>query len=140
LKEGEPSGIIVERFRTGGDILERLNALVRGNNVSAGSFSAIGAVEKATVGIFVGEGQYSEIEIEGPLEILSCVGNVSLKDGLPFVHSHITLADTKGRAYGGHLMQGCIVGATFEVSLLRYDDIELGRKLDPQTKLYLLDT
>lgn len=66
MKEGKPSGIIVERFRTGDDILERLNALVRGNNVSAGSFSAIGAVEKATVGIFVGEGQYSEIEIEGP--------------------------------------------------------------------------
>ena len=140
MKEGKPSGIIVDRFRTGDDILERLNALVRGNNVSAGSFSAIGAVEKATVGIFVGEEQYSEIEIEGPLEILSCVGNVSLKDGLPFVHSHITLADTKGRAYGGHLMPGCIVGATFEVSLLRYDDIELSRKLDPQTKLYLLDT
>jgi len=140
LKEGKPSRIIVERFRTGDDILERLNALVRGNNVRAGSFSAIGAVEKATVGIFVGEGQYSEIEIEGPLEILSCVGNVSLKDDLPFVHAHITLADTKGRAYGGHLMQGCIVGATFEVSLLRYDNLELGRKLDPQTKLYLLDT
>ncbi len=34
-----------------------------------------------------------------------------MKDGEIFVHAHITLADRKGRAYGGHLMPGTMVFA-----------------------------
>lgn len=140
LKQGSVSRVIVERFSEGDDILERLNDLVRQNNVSAGSFTALGAVEKATVGYFLGDRKHSNISLQGPLEVVSCVGNVSLKEGLPFVHAHITLSDDKGRAYGGHLMPGSTVGATFEVTLHTYDEMQLVRKLDSGTKLYLLDT
>lgn len=140
LKEGRTTRILVERFQAGEDILERLNDMARRHHVTAGSVTALGAVEKAVVGFFTGNGEYSSVSLDGPLEVLSCVGNVSMKEGTPFVHAHMTLADSKGRAYGGHLMLGCRVGATFEVSLLKYDDIELARKLDPQTKLYLLNT
>jgi predicted DNA-binding protein with PD1-like motif len=140
MKQGKLSSVIVERFTTGDDVLERLNELVRQNHVSAGSFTALGAVEKATVGYFLGDGQHSNISLEGPLEVLACVGNVSLKDGVPFVHAHITLSDNKGRSFGGHLMPGCTVGPTFEVTLHMYDEMELHRKLDSETKLYLLDT
>jgi predicted DNA-binding protein with PD1-like motif len=140
VKEGKVARVIVERFQTGDDVLESLDVLIRSNNVLAGSFTAVGAVERAVVGFFVGQGRYAEVKLEGPLEILSCIGNVSVKDGSPFVHAHVTLADGKGRAYGGHVMPGCIVGATFEISLLEYEDVELARKLDSRTKLYLLDT
>jgi predicted DNA-binding protein with PD1-like motif len=75
----------------------------------------------------------------GPLEIVSCVGNVSLKEDAPFVHAHITLSDKEGRTYGGHLMPGTTVGATFEVTLHAYDEMKLVRKLDPTTKLFMLD-
>jgi predicted DNA-binding protein with PD1-like motif len=140
LKQGRISGVIVERFKTGDDILERLSDLVLRNEVSAGSFTAIGAVEKATVGYFVGSGKYSNISLQGPLEIVSCLGNVSMKEGAPFVHAHITLADKEGKTYGGHLMPGTTVGATFELTLHSYDGIELTRKFDSETKLFLLDT
>lgn len=132
--------MIVERFHKGEDLLERLNELVHQNQVTAGSFTAIGAVEKATVGFFVGEGHYSTVSLDGPFEVLSCVGNVSLKEGLPFVHAHITLANKKGETYGGHLMSGCTVDATFEVTLQVYDGLDLVRKLDARTQLFLLDT
>jgi len=132
--------VIVERFKTGDDILERLNDLVLRNRVSAGSFTAIGTVEKATVGYFMGSGKYSNITLQGPLEIVSCLGNVSLKEGAPFVHAHIMLSDKEARTYGGHLMPGTTVGATFELTLHSYDHIELRRKIDPETKLFLLDT
>ncbi len=140
MKQGKLSRVIVERFKTGDDILERLNDLVLRNRVSAGSFTAIGAVEKATVGYFVGSGKYSTISLQGTLEIVSCLGNVSLKEGAPFVHAHITLSDKEGKTYGGHLMSGTTVGATFELTLHSYDHIELRRKIDPDTKLFLLDT
>jgi len=140
VKERKLARVIVERFQTGDDMLESLKALVRSNNVLAGSFTAVGAVERAVVGFFIGEGRYAEVKLQGPFEIISCIGNVSVKDGSPFAHAHITLADGKGRAYGGHVMPGCIVGATFEINLLEYDDIELARELDSRTRLYLLDT
>lgn len=140
MKQGKISSVIVEHFKTGDDILERLNDLVLRNQVSAGSFTAIGAVEKATVGYFVGSGKYSNISLQGPLEIVSCLGNVSMKEGAPFVHAHITLADKEGKTYGGHLMPGTTVGAAFELTLHSYDGIELTRKFDSKTKLFLLDT
>lgn len=140
MKEGKVSRVIIERLRKGEDVLERLNELVRRNQISAGSFTALGAVEKATVGFFVGNGEYHTVSIDGPLEVLSCIGNISLKEGAPFVHAHITLADTTARTYGGHLMPGCIVDATFEVSLQTYEQINLVRKMDRETKLFLLDT
>jgi len=140
VKEGKLARVIVERFQTGDDILESLNALILSNNVLAGSFTAVGAVESAVVGFFVGEGRYAEVKLQGPLEILSCIGNVSVKDGTPFVHAHLTLADGNGRTYGGHALPGCIVGATFEINLLEYEDVEVVRKFDSRTKLYLLDT
>jgi predicted DNA-binding protein with PD1-like motif len=140
LKTGKLSRVIVERFSTGDDILERLNDLARNNQISAGSFTAIGAAQKAILGYYVGEGQHSPISVQGPLEIVSCVGNVSIKDNRPFVHAHITLSDKEGKAYGGHLMPGTTVGATFEVTLSVYDEMKLVRKLDQITKLPLLDT
>lgn len=140
MKQGKTTRVIVGRFETGDDILERLTQLVLQQQVSAGSFTALGTVERATVGYFTGNGNYSSISLQGPLEILSCVGNVSLKEGSPFVHAHITLSDKEGRAYGGHLMPGCKVGATFEFTLQAYDDIKLQRKFDAKTRLFLMDT
>jgi hypothetical protein len=140
LVEDKVSRVIIERFKTGEDLLERLTDLARRNQVTAGSFTALGAVEKATVGYFLGDGKYSNISLPGPLEILSCVGNVSLKENVPFVHAHITLSDKNGQVYGGHLMQGTTVGATFEVMLYAYDGMKLVREFDSATKLFLLDT
>jgi hypothetical protein len=140
MKEGKPVRVMVERLRRGDDVLDQLNHIVRANEIIAASFTALGAVEKASVGFFVENGRYSTVSYDGPLEVLSCVGNVSSKEGKPFVHAHIAIADKEGNAYGGHLMPGCIVSATFEVTMLVYEDIDLVSKLDSETKLYLLDT
>ena len=140
MKEGKPVKVMVERLRRGEDVLVRLNQFVLENGITAANFTALGAVEKASVGFFVGGGQYSTVVYDGPLEVLSCVGNVSLKEGKPFIHGHLTIADKKGNAYGGHLQPGCIVSATFEVTMLVYEGVDLVRKLDSATKLYLLDT
>jgi hypothetical protein len=140
MKEGKLVKVMVERFRAGDDVLDRLNQLVRANGINAASFTALGAVEKACVGFFDGNDEYSTVSYAGPLEVLSCLGNVSLKEGKPFIHAHIAIADQEGKAYGGHLMPGCIVSATFEVTLLVYEGMDLLRKLDSERKLFLLET
>ena len=139
MREGKCCRVIVERFRRGDDVLDGLTRLAVDKHVVAGSFTAIGSVAKAEVGFYVGNGQYSTISLHGPLEVLSCVGNVSSKQGVPFVHGHISLSDLQGKAYGGHLMPGCLVDPTFEVVLHSYEVTDLVRKLDPESKLFLLD-
>jgi hypothetical protein len=140
MKEGRLVKVMIERFRVGDDVLDRLSQLARVNGITAASFTALGAVEKACVGFLAENDEYSTVSYDGPLEVLSCVGNVSLKEGEPFIHAHIAIADKEGNAYGGHLMPGCIVSATFEVTLLVYEGMNLVRKLDSERKLFLLDT
>ncbi|MGA8905042.1 MAG: PPC domain-containing DNA-binding protein [Candidatus Bathyarchaeia archaeon] len=106
MKQVNMTSVIVERLPGGRDILEGLNDLVHAKKITTADFTAIGAVSRAVVGFFVGRGQYSERLFEGPLEIVSCVGNVSVKENQPFIHAHISLADRKGNVFGGHLLPG----------------------------------
>jgi predicted DNA-binding protein with PD1-like motif len=140
LKEGQNSRVVVEHFATGSDVLRELNKLVQREHILAGSLSAMGAVKEATVGFLREGGKYDEIALKEPLEVLSCIGNVSAKDGVPHVHAHIVLGDKEGKAHGGHLMPGCIVGATFEVVMQVFEGIMLKRKLDPSSGIFLLET
>lgn len=101
MREGKLGRVIVDRFRKGEDVLERLNQLVRENRVVSGGLMAIGNVEKAEVGSYVGDERYSTVSCPDPLEVTSCIGNVASKGGVPLLHAHISLADRRGRAYEG---------------------------------------
>jgi uncharacterized protein len=41
------------------------------------------------------------------VEIASGLGNVSLRDGEPFIHLHLVVSGPDGSAVGGHAMEGC---------------------------------
>ncbi len=72
-----------------------------------------------------------------PLEIVSCMGNISIKENEPFVHAHIAVSNRKGEVFGGHILPGCIIAATGEHFLIEAVDVELQRKPDEKTQLYL---
>jgi len=65
------------------------------------------------------------------------VGNVSLKDGEPFVHAHAVLSDEKGNTRAGHLLEGIVFAA--EVHLSQLEGPKLERKYDEVTGLSLWD-
>ncbi|HND85486.1 MAG TPA: DNA-binding protein [Pseudobdellovibrionaceae bacterium] len=71
----------------------------------------------------------SETFMAGPFEILSLNGTLS-KDG---VHLHLGIADGEGRAFGGHLLDGCIVLTTVEIVIEDVKTITLAREFDPET-------
>jgi len=64
------------------------------------------------------------------------VGNISLKDGRPFLHAHVTLADKEGHAFGGHLAPGTIVFVC-ELVVQALEGPEFTRELDQETGLPL---
>jgi len=119
--EPEYGRAFIGRFESGKDLLEELNAFCKKENIRLGVFNLIGAVRNAKLGYYDQEKkQYTGcVELNKKLEIASCTGNISIKDGEIFVHAHITLADMEGKAFGGHLMPGTeIFAAEFFVQEL----------------------
>ena len=64
-------------------------------------------------------------------------GNITLVNGEPFIHAHITLANIEFGAVGGHFKEGT-VGATLEVFVTRLNT-EIHRCPDEAVGLNLMD-
>lgn len=95
-----------------GDLLGEIEKLARRENIKTGSITVIGAVRKARIGYYDQENhEYLERGFDEPMEISSCLGNISLKEGEIFAHVHINLAARDGRVIGGHLAPGCEIFA-----------------------------
>ena len=137
VNKNEISEVLIIKLEKGEDLLETLNSIVERENIEAGFFTGIGALSKVRIGIFI-QGKYEEITIEDELEIVSLLGNISLKDGKPFVHAHITVSKKGGEAFGGHLLPGSIISVTCEIFLVRLKN-PIKREFDKELKLYLLD-
>lgn len=94
------------RLPRGENLLESMTNLVKELNIEAGHIQVLGAVRNATIGYFnQSTTEYKYIDINKPMEIVHCTGNISLLDGEPMIHAHIILSDEEGRAYGGHLSE-----------------------------------
>jgi predicted DNA-binding protein with PD1-like motif len=133
-----PGRKVVGRLAKGDDLLAALEKLVQAHGITLGEVTAIGAVSQARVGFYnQAERQYYYLDLAQPLEILALVGNISIKDGKPMVHAHITLSDHEGRAFGGHLAEGTLVFAC-EFTILEFvSGINLVRQMDEPTGLFL---
>jgi hypothetical protein len=108
------------------------------NAIMTATFTAIGALKCAKLGFYDQEKhEYLETLLSAPQEIASCVGNISLKEGKPFVHAHAVLADRKGNTKAGHLLEGKVFAA--EVHLTELVGAKIVRKNDAVTGLSLWD-
>ena len=134
----QPGRCFMGRLAKGDDLLQALENLCREHHITLGQVRALGAVTRARVGFYhQEERKYYFLDLDQPLEILALVGNISLKDGKPMVHAHVTLADSAGRAFGGHLAAGTPVFAC-EFAIYEYTaDQALTRQNDSETGLML---
>lgn len=108
----ESKQIIMGKLSHGGDLLGELTDVCQKENIVLGTVQAIGAVQKATIGYYdQDQRQYQFVELNKHLEIASLSGNISLRDGKPMVHAHVTLSDDKYTCFAGHLAPGTIVFA-----------------------------
>jgi predicted DNA-binding protein with PD1-like motif len=133
-----PGRKIIGRLAKGEDLLAALENCAREHEITLGEVQAIGAVSQARVGYYnQAERKYYFLDLARPLEILCLTGNISLKDGQPMVHAHLTLADGEGRAFGGHLAAGTLAFAC-EFTIQEYKSGKsLVRQMDEPTGLFL---
>jgi uncharacterized protein len=127
---------LMVRIEPDAELVRSITELARNRNIQAGSFVAIGALKRARLAFFNQQCyQYREMTIDSPHEMASCAGNISLKDGRPFVHAHVVLSDETGSTKAGHLVEGIVFAA--EVHLRQLQGPKLERKYDETTRLSL---
>ena len=137
LEKVNPDEIYVGNLDTGDDLLEKLTEICKVKNIRLGMIEGIGVVQKAVIGYYdQTDQQYLYKNLDQPLEITCLTGNISIKDGEPMVHAHITLADEEGNCFGGHLAAGTLVFAC-EFIIQSFTGAELERYFDEDTKLSL---
>jgi predicted DNA-binding protein with PD1-like motif len=125
-------------FETGDEVSSGLASFARESRLGAARLAAIGAFARATLGYFdIDRKEYRRIPVDEQVEVLSLIGDVTLKDGEPQVHAHVVLGKSDGTALGGHLLEA-VVRPTLEVVLVESPG-HLRRRYDEATGLALID-
>ena len=134
----KPGRIIVGRLKKGDDLLDALQRICSDQEIRLGDIRALGAVKSARIGYYDQDRrEYFFVDLAKHLELLALTGNVSIRDGKPFIHAHATFADSKGEAFGGHVAEGTEVFAC-EFSIREYlSDTAFERAMDDETGLFL---
>lgn len=136
LKTADPRSYAVV-FADGDDPMEGLLRFAKERELTASSFTAIGAVSRAVLGFFdVDARDYHRIPVEEQAEVVSLTGNITCSDGEPQLHIHAVLGRRDGSAVAGHLLEAR-VRPTLEV-MLTESPATLARRHDPATGLALL--
>lgn len=137
LWEAKPGRTLVGRLATDTDLVEELERVCVEQDIRAAWVSVVGAVRRAAYAYYdQRERRYVDLGSEAHHEITGFVGNVSMRDGKPFLHAHASFSDETGATVGGHLIRGCTVWVA-EVTLREMTGVELERTPDEVTGLAL---
>ncbi len=129
----------IGQLKQGTDLLKGINDYIIKNKIQIGEVRGLGAVSKAVIWYFNQHTkEYETITFDEHLEILSLYGNISIRNYEPFAHVHVTLGNSKGHAFGGHLAEGSIVFAA-EIMIHEFEGEKIVRERDEKTGLYLWD-
>ncbi|MFC4987770.1 MULTISPECIES: PPC domain-containing DNA-binding protein [Saliphagus] len=134
-REVDSSAEYVARLETGADWRGEIESLAAEADADAGWFTALGAVSDAEIWFYDQDTkEYEPVEFDEPLEVASCVGNVSWLDGDRFAHTHAVLSRPDGETLAGHLNSATVFAG--EVHLRVFEE-PLERTHDETTDLDL---
>ena len=82
------------------------------NNLKSGWINGIGAIHNIELGFYnLDTKSYSRKYFTDDFELTSLIGNISIKENNPFIHSHITFSDKFYKLSAGHLFDAQISAA-----------------------------
>lgn len=122
-------GVIALRLDKGDDITESVYTVAEKEGVKAAKVSGIGATDDFTVGVFdIAKKEYEKFDFSGNHEINALDGNITEKDGKPYIHLHLTATGKGGKVVGGHLIKG-VISLTGEI-IITVTDGKITREYD----------
>lgn len=118
------------RLDPGDEFLENLKSFASSNGVKfAAIISGVGMIEHAKMGFFcVPKNDYDVFSLEeGPYDLSSVSGNISLLENQPWPHLHIVVNKAGGGTFSGHVLRAtCHI--TTEMIISNYSNIPVIRK------------
>ena len=118
-------------------VMEALTAFCSELNIGCGKISGLGATNCATFRFLDPSTlKYVDKTFEEQMEITNLTGNISRKDGKPYLHVHVTASRRDYTCIGGHLLDARINGAC-ELFVEDYYLTGVGRRPDEQTGINL---
>ena len=138
LNPGEPTKRYAVIFYQGDEAFSGLLEFAEKYQVTSAHFTAIGALDGATLGWFDPQRKmYKKIPIIGQHEVIGMSGDIALYQGKPIVHTHMIVGGKDGTTRAGHVLDA-YVSPTLEV-MVTVDPISMQKRLDPATDLTLID-
>ena len=111
--------------------------VLRREEITYSSLTGLGAIRWAKFAYYNATTKsYEEHVVDDQMEVISLVGNTTLRDGSPFIHWHVALARRDGSMIGGHFLDA-IIRPTLEV-WLRRESAEVHRVFDEGSGLALM--
>lgn len=138
LNPGEATKQYAVIFYQGDEAFSGLLEFAEKYHVKSAHFTAIGAINGATLGYFDPERKmYKKIPISGQHEVIGMSGDIALYKGNPVVHTHMVVGNPDGTTRGGHVL-AAYVSPTLEV-MVTEDPVTMQKRFDPATDLTLID-
>ena len=138
LNPGEPTKQYAVIFYQGDEAFSGLLEFAEKYDVTSAHFTAIGAVNGATLGWFDPQRKmYKKIPINGQHEVIGMSGDIALYKGKPIVHTHMVVGTSDGTTRAGHVL-AAYVSPTLEV-MVTVDPVAMQKRFDPETDLTLID-
>lgn len=95
--------------RAGSRIPDDIVSVAERERIKAALVSGIGGVREAKLAYFNQEAKkYEEHDFREELEVTSLLGDITMRDGGPFLHLHGTFARRDLSVIGGHVVSGTV--------------------------------
>lgn len=108
--------VYILRIDRGEEVASSIKQVCKDNGIKAAVINGLGFLSSAEIAIFNPEKErYNTFNVDDPMELASLTGNISMKEGEPFVHMHVVLGN-RDRVVAGHLVKG-YVGGTTEIAI-----------------------
>ena len=138
LNPGEPTKQYAVIFYEGDEAFSGLLEFAEKYDVASAHFTAIGALNGATLGWFDPQRKmYKKIPIKGQHEVIGMSGDIALYQGKPVVHTHMVVGSPDGTTRAGHVLDA-YVSPTLEV-MVTVEPTAMKKRFDPETDLTLID-
>jgi len=113
----------------GDNINRTFESFAEVKGVGCAWLNGIGALENPEIGYYSLKDKFYYRKIfKGEYELTSLMGNITLKEGKPFSHTHITFSDTEFRVFGGHLFNANITAAG--EFIMQFGSDEMNREMN----------
>jgi predicted DNA-binding protein with PD1-like motif len=133
-----PTKTYVLVFAKGDEVMSGLKEFAVKYHVTSAHFNAIGDASSIKFGWYdISKKMFKVMRINEFAEITSLAGDITLYNGNPVVHAHISAATQDGIVHGGHLLEA-FISPTLQL-MMTVEPEALYKKLDPETGILIID-